>query len=97
MLLDDVKQACGVTDDEYDSRFSDLIETCMIDLGIAGADGEEATTSNMLVKQCIILYCKMYGNIFETPSDFDRLKKAYDENKAQMSMASGYTIWGSDE
>ena len=33
---------------------------------------------------------------FGEPEDYDRMKKSYDEQKAQLSMATGYTDWGED-
>jgi hypothetical protein len=31
---------------------------------------------------------------FGLPEDYDRLKRSYDEQKAQLSNATGYTDWG---
>jgi hypothetical protein len=31
---------------------------------------------------------------FGEPEDYDRLKASYDEQKAQLSTATGYTHWG---
>ena len=31
---------------------------------------------------------------FGSPQDYDRLKKSYDEQKAQMQTCTGYTDWG---
>ena len=33
---------------------------------------------------------------FGEPADFERLKTSYDEQKAQLQMATGYTDWGED-
>jgi hypothetical protein len=30
---------------------------------------------------------------FGEPDQYDRLKKSYDEQKAQLGMATGYTTW----
>ena len=43
-----------------------------------------------LVKTAIITYCKVR---FGLPEDAERLKESYDEQKAQLSNASGYTTW----
>ena len=32
-----------------------------------------------------------------TQKDYDKLKAAYDEQKAQLSMKTGYTDWGDTE
>lgn len=87
-MLDRVKIALRITSNTFDEELNGLITSAQLDLGIAGvvlpAELDE------LCKTAIITYCKMnFGN----PDDYDRLKKAYDEQKAQLSMATGYTEW----
>jgi hypothetical protein len=91
-ILDDVRKAMFIADDdhEFDSTITDLIASALLDLGIAGANGENVVVSNPLVKTAIVTYCKMH---FGESDEYDRLKKSYDEQKAQMATASGYTIW----
>jgi hypothetical protein len=60
----------------------------MIDLGIAGVTLPE--TLDDICNLAVITYCKCN---FGQPDDYDRLKKSYDEQKAQLSMATGYTTW----
>ena len=60
-----------------------------VDLGIAGV--VIPTTIDALVTRAIITYARMN---FGSPDDYDRLKAAYDEQKAQLQMATGYTDWG---
>ena len=74
-----------------DTEIEDLIETCMADLGIAGVDGANAIISDPLIRLAYITFCKLHDG---EPDDYDRLKKSYDEQKAQLSMSSGYTTWG---
>ena len=71
-----------------DTEIEDLIETCMADLGIAGVDGANAIISDPLIRLAYITFCKLHDG---EPDDYDRLKKSYDEQKAQLSMSSGYT------
>lgn len=87
-LLDDVKLALRVTTNAYDSEINDLIESAKGDLGIAGVVLPEPIDST--VKTAIKTYCKMN---FGTPNSdtYNDLKKSYDEQKAQMSNATGYT------
>lgn len=89
-MLTRVKLALRITTDLFDSELTDLINAAMLDLGIAGVSGEEA---DPLITRAIITYCKLN---FGEPSDrdYDRLKSSYDEQKAQMSTATGYTEWG---
>lgn len=93
-LLDDVKISLRVTTNAYDSEIKDLIDSAKKDLQIAGIM-ESVTVStadmNKAVVTAIKTYCKMnFGN----PQNYENLKKSYDEQKAQMSMSTGYTDWG---
>ena len=87
-MLEDVKTALRIQADAYDDELNDLIEAAKLDLGIAGVVVPEEI--DQLVKKAIITYCKMS---FGLPEDYDRLKKSYDEQKAQLSNATGYTNW----
>lgn len=73
-----------------DNEITDLIESCMADLGIAGINGANAIITDPLIRLAYITFCKLHDG---EPDDYDRLKRSYDEQKAQLSMASGYTIW----
>lgn len=88
-MLEKVKLALRISTNKYDSELNDLIDAAKLDLGIAGVDVPE--TLDALVSKAIITYCKMS---FGLPEDYDRLKRSYDEQKAQMSNATGYTDWG---
>ena len=86
--IDKVKMALRITTESYDDELTDLIAAAKQDLGIAGV--EVPSTLDEIVTRAIITYCKMS---FGLPEDFDRLKASYDEQKAQLSNASGYTDW----
>lgn len=96
MLLDDVKTALGVFDDEFDPMITDLIASAKADMGITDINTETLTESNPLYKRAIITYCRLNFSVFGVPDGYDRLKASYDEQKAQMLMATGYTNWGSE-
>ena len=84
-----VKLALRITTNAFDSELTDLINAALLDMGLAGVT--EDSTGNALVLRAVITYCKMH---FGQPDDYDRLKKSYDEQKAQLSTATGYTNWG---
>ena len=87
-MLERVKQALRITSTTFDAELTGLIASAQLDLGIAGVD--LPTTLDEICKTAIITYCKMrFGN----PENYDKLKSAYDEQKAQLSMATGYTAW----
>lgn len=89
-ILGKVKLALRIVTDDFDEEIQDLINACLEDLGIAGIT--ETDTSNALLIRAIITYAKMhFGD--ESDATYDRLKSSYDEQKAQMQMATGYTDW----
>ena len=85
-----IKLRLRITTDAFDDEITDLINSALADLGIAGVDGENAIIGNALVLTAVSTYVKM---MFGEPDEYDRLKKSYDEQKAQLSMATGYTVW----
>lgn len=87
-MLEKVKLALRITTNAYDSELEDLIEAAKADLGIAGVVLPE--TLDAIVSRAVVTYCKVH---FGSPDDFERLKASYDEQKAQLSMATGYTNW----
>lgn len=87
-MLDKVKLALRISTDAFDSELTDLITAAEQDLGIAGVTVPEELDA--IVSKAIITYCKMS---FGLPEDYDRLKRSYDEQKAQLSNATGYTVW----
>lgn len=87
-MLNKVKMALRIVTNSYDSELTDLIEAAKQDLGIAGIIVPAAIDA--IVTRAIITYCKMS---FGLPEDYDRLKASYDEQKAQLSNATGYTDW----
>ena len=86
--LDKVKMGLRIKTTAYDEELADLINAAQIDLGIAGVT--VSSTLDEIVTRAIITYCKMS---FGLPEDYDRLKKSYDEQKAQLVTATGYTDW----
>ena len=91
-MLEKVKLALRITTTSFDSELQDLIDAAKVDLGIAGVLVPVTTDSNLdvIIQKAIITYCKIN---FGEPDEYDRLKRSYDEQKAQLSMATGYTVW----
>lgn len=88
-LLDDVKVACRVTSNTFDSELNMLIESAKVDLGIAGVVLPNSLDS--ICNVAIITYCKLH---FGNPDNYEQIKASYDEQKSQLSMSSGYTNYG---
>ena len=87
-MLEKVKMALRITTTAYDAELTELIESAKFDMSIAGV--VLPPTIDALVTKAIITYCKMS---FGIPEDYDRLKASYDEQKAQLATATGYTEW----
>lgn len=89
-MLEKAKLALRITTNAFDSEISALIEAGVKDLGIAGVTEVVDAASDPLVTRAVITYVRLH---FGAPDDYDRLKASYDEQKAQLSMATGYTRW----
>ena len=83
-----VKLGLRVTTDAFDSEINGLIDAALLDMGIAGVTND--STADALILRAVVTYCRLH---FGQPDDYDRLKASYDEQKAQLSMATGYTVW----
>ena len=90
-LLEKVRNALRISvsnNEAINDELTDLIAAAKLDLGIAGVVVPEEL--NEIVQKAIITYCKMS---FGIPEDYDKLKRSYNEQKAQLSNATGYTVW----
>lgn len=87
-MLAATKLALRITTTTFDSEITNLLNAAMLDLGVAGVEVPDSLDT--LVQQACITYVRMN---FGQPDDYDRLKKSYDEQKAQLSTCTGYTDW----
>ena len=79
-LLAKVKIAVRRTDTTaFDSELNDLIDACLVDLGIAGVDSTDLTDPLIIRAVCT----------------YEHLKQSYDEQKATLQMSSRYTNYAS--
>ena len=98
-ILAKVKTALRIVTTDFDDEIKDLINAALKDLGIAGVTVDSliavttaSTVYDDLLIQAIITYCRAnFGDVND--GTYDRLKASYDEQKAQMQMATGYTDW----
>lgn len=86
--LEAVKLALRIVTAAFDSELNDLIAAALIDLKQAGISNLDQT--DPMIRRAIVTFCKLN---FGQPDDYDRLKRSYDEQKAQLGMATGYTTW----
>lgn len=88
-LINAAKLAERITTNTFDSEITMLLEAALLDLGVAGV--VVPAELDALVKRAAITYFLAH---FGEPDEYDRLKASYDEQKAQLSMCTGYTNWG---
>lgn len=95
-MLNRVKLALLITDNDFDTELTEFISSAVKDLDIAGVEGDTVIveSTDAIVQRAIITYC---GYMWElTHGSLDRseaFKKSYDEQKAQLSMSTNYTVW----
>lgn len=88
-MLEKVKLALRIKTTAFDSEINDLIAAALADLGLAGVT--TLIETDPLIIRAVTTYCRAN---FGQPEDYDRMKASYDEQKAQLQMATGYTDWG---
>lgn len=88
-MLEKARRCLRITTDAFDAEIQDLLDAAYADLGIAGV--QVADTLDPLIIRAALTYVRAN---FGQPEDYDRLKAAYDEQKAQLQTATGYTDWG---
>lgn len=87
-LIAAAKLALRVVTTDFDSEIESYLDSALLDLGVAGV--EVPSNVDALVQTACITYTRLH---FGQPDDYDRLKKSYDEQKAQLSTCTGYTEW----
>ena len=87
-LIYSAKMAGRITTDYFDAEVERLLNAALLDLGVAGV--VIPSEIDDLVSQAAITYFMMN---FGQPDNYERLKASYDEQKAQLSMKTGYTTW----
>lgn len=95
-MLEKVKMALRIKTDAFDEEIEDMIAAAVADLNIAGVENLYDAGLGGYVPiaiRAIITYCKTnFGDIDD--GEYKRLKASYDEQKAQLQTATGYTDWG---
>ena len=82
-MLEDVKLAMRITNEEFDTEISDLISAAKEDLKTSGV--ADMYTNKPLVKQAVILYCKaMFGY---DNNDSDKFMQAYEHIKKKIAIS----------
>lgn len=85
-LVNAAKLALRIKTTAFDDQIEDLLNAALLDMGVAGVE----PIDDSLVRQAAITYVRMN---FGEPDEYDRLKRSYDEQKAQLVTCTGYTEW----
>lgn len=97
-MLDEVKSALRITTNAFDADLRQLMNAAVFDLGVAGVTKDTAgtveieTITDPLIIRAVCTYCAM-NRVSIEPAQREWLKKSYDEQKAQLVTATGYTDW----
>ena len=95
-MLNRVKLALLISSTDFDTELATLIGAACKDLGIAGVEGLTVNTfsNDDIVIRAIISYCGYQFELMHGTLDrSEAFKRSYDEQKAQLGMATNYTVW----
>lgn len=90
-MLAKLKLALQISGNVLDAELNDLINAAVIDLGLAGIADFNVESADAILTRAIISYCvyqfeMVHGSLERSQA----LKRAYDENKAMLSMSTSY-------
>ena len=88
-LIAAAEKALRIVTTSFEDEIGSLLDAALLDMGVAGVT--VPTEIDALVQQTAITYVKMN---FGQPDEYERLKRSYDEQKAQLATCTGYTNWG---
>ncbi len=89
-LLANARLALRISTQSFDDEIQLLIMAAIGDLQVAGVEVDDNADTDPLLIRAIVTYCKAN---FGEPDEYERLKRSYDEQKAQLVTATGYTAW----
>lgn len=95
-MLDKVKLALLISTEDFDDELEDLIWAAFIDLNIGDVapDVTVIETTDPAIIRAVCSYCGYQFELMHgTLQRSEAFKKSYDEQKAQLSMATNYTVW----
>lgn len=87
-LINAAKLAARITTTAFDSQVERLLNTALLDMGVAGVEVPEQ--ADALISEAAITYFLMH---FGQPDNYERLKASYEQQKGQLATHTGHTIW----
>ena len=91
-MIEQIRRALRLTTTAYDEEILSLQQAALLDLQATA--GVVTESMDPLILRAVITYVRMH---FGAPENYAQLKASYDEQKAQLSMCSAYTLWGDGE
>ncbi len=94
-ILERAKTALRITttDAALEAEIQGYIDDAYRDLTHGGFSGAEGLEDNPEVITAVLMYVRLhFGSLAD--GEYDRMKSAYDEKKAQIGMSTGLTNWG---
>lgn len=88
-LIAAAEKALRIVTTSFEDEIGSLLDAALLDMGVAGVT--VPSEIDALMQQAAITYVKMN---FGQPDEYERLKRSYDEQKAQLATCTGYTNWG---
>lgn len=95
-MLARIKLALMLSTNDFDTELVGLIKAAVEDLGIAGVEGLTVSTDStdeIVIRAVITYVCYQFELVYGDQNRAKNLKASYDEQKAQLSMSTGYTVW----
>lgn len=94
-MLEKIKTALQLSGNILDSELTDLMNAAVLDLDIAGVNQNiSIETNDVLVQRTIISYVIYNFELLHgSETRAEKLKLVYDQNKAMLGMATGYTTF----
>lgn len=87
-MLEQVKLALRITEEEFEDEILRLIEDCLEELARLGVTADEEDPQ---IISAVVAYCKWQFGDNDTA---DRWRDIYSRKLAQFKMMTGYTNWG---
>lgn len=91
VYMANAKAALRLTVDDYDNEILRNVQAALNDLQICGVILPDVFDPS--INDAVCTFCK-FNMPFLADGEYDRLKRAYDERKAMLKTATGYTNWG---
>lgn len=99
-MLNKIKKALMISTNDFDDELTDLMFAAFIDLNIGDVDPDKtiSTTTDPAIIRAVCTYCCYQFEILHGSLERSQaFKRSYDEQKAQLSMSSNYTVWSEAE